>query len=60
VLGAHDVSQFAAITRAGTVHKMLAFAQCPVITLSPIVLAGCSTQVEKLRSSEVNFIAGVI
>jgi nucleotide-binding universal stress UspA family protein len=60
VLGAHGVSQFAAITRASTVYKVLAFAHCPVITLSPIVLAECGAQAEKPRPSEVNFIAGVI
>ncbi len=41
VLGAQGASRFAAITRAGIVYKVLAFAQCPVITLSPIVLAMC-------------------
>ena len=60
VLGAHGVSHFAAITRAGTVYKVLAFAHCPVITLSPVVLAECGVQAEKLHPSEVNFIAGVI
>lgn len=35
VLGAHGASHFAAITGAGTVYKVLAFAYCPVITLSP-------------------------
>lgn len=59
VLGAHGASHFAAITRAGTVYKVLAFAHCPVITLSPIVLAQCGAQAQKIRPSEVNFIAGV-
>jgi nucleotide-binding universal stress UspA family protein len=60
VLGANGASRFAAITRAGTVYKVLAFAHCPVITLSPIVLAECGAQAEKLHPSEVNFMAGVI
>jgi nucleotide-binding universal stress UspA family protein len=60
VLGAHGASHFAAVTRASTVCKVLAFAHCPVITLSPIVLAECGAQAEKLHPSEVNFIAGVI
>ena len=59
VLGAHGASHFAAITRAGTVYKVLAFAHCPVITLSPIVLAQCGAQAQKIHPSEVNFIAGV-
>jgi len=39
VLGAQGASAFAAITRHGVVYKVLAHAQCPVITLSPAVLA---------------------
>ena len=39
VLGAQGASAFAAVTRHGVVYKVLAHAQCPVITLSPHVLA---------------------
>jgi nucleotide-binding universal stress UspA family protein len=39
VLGAQGASAFAAITRHGVVYKVLAHAHCPVITLSPAVLA---------------------
>ncbi|MGO9436747.1 MAG: universal stress protein [Terracidiphilus sp.] len=60
VLGAHGASHFAAITRAGIVYKVLAFAHCPVITMSPILLSECGANEDKLHSSEVNFIAGVI
>ena len=60
VLGAHGASHFAAVTRASTVYKVLAFAHCPVITLSPIVLAECGAEVEKFHPSEINFVAGVI
>jgi nucleotide-binding universal stress UspA family protein len=60
VLGAHGASHFAAITRAGTVYKVLAYAHCPVVTLSPIVLAECGAKAERFRPSEVNYIAGVI
>jgi nucleotide-binding universal stress UspA family protein len=60
VLGAHGASQFAAITRAGTVYKVLAFANCPVITLSPILLAECGAPAERLQPTEVNVMAGVI
>ena len=60
VLGAHGASQFAAITRAGTVYKILAFAYCPVMTLSPIVLAECGASEDRPLKSEVNYLAGVI
>ena len=59
VLGAHGASHFAAVTRAGIVYKVLAFAHCPVITLSPIILAQCGAQAQKIGPSEVNFITGV-
>ena len=39
VLGAHGATAFAAITRHGVVYKVLAHSHCPVITLSPAVLA---------------------
>jgi len=58
VLGAQGVSRFAAITRAGIVYKVLAFAQCPVITLSPIVLAECGAREDHPHSSEL-CLAGV-
>jgi nucleotide-binding universal stress UspA family protein len=60
VLGAHGASQFAASTRAGTLYKMLAYAHCPVITLSPVVLAQCGAAEESLHSSELHYLAGVI
>jgi nucleotide-binding universal stress UspA family protein len=60
VLGAQGASQFAAITRAGTVYKVLAYAHCPVITMSPIVLAECGAREDKPRPSEVNYMAGVV
>ena len=59
VLGAHDASRFAAITHAGTVYKVLAYAHCPVITMSPIVLAECGARENKRHPSEVNYMAGV-
>jgi nucleotide-binding universal stress UspA family protein len=52
VLGAQGASRFAAITRAGIVYKVLAFAQCPVITLSPIVLAECGAIEDHPLTSE--------
>lgn len=39
VLGAQGASAFAAVTRHGVVYKVLAHAQCPVLTLSPVILA---------------------
>lgn len=58
VLGAHGASAFAAITRHGVVYKVLAHSQCPVITLSPCVLANCGATGDKVSSVET-FLAGV-
>jgi nucleotide-binding universal stress UspA family protein len=58
VLGAQGASAFAAIARQGVVYKVLAHAHCPVITLSPALLAECGVNTEKVHSTEV-FLAGV-
>jgi len=58
VLGAQGASAFAAITRHGIVYKTLAHAQCPVITLSPVVLARCGSKSERLHPAEA-YLAGV-
>jgi nucleotide-binding universal stress UspA family protein len=60
VLGAQGASAFAAITRQGVVYKVLAHSQCPVITLSPVVLAqsGSRADTEKENMS-VTYMAGV-
>ena len=58
VLGAQGASAFAAITRHGVVYKVLAHTHCPVITLSPVVLAECGSKAEKLQSAEA-YMAGV-
>jgi nucleotide-binding universal stress UspA family protein len=58
VMGAHGASAFAAIARSGVVYKVLAHAQCPVITLSPALLASSGATALKERHSEV-FLAGV-
>ncbi len=58
VLGAQGASAFAAITRHGVVYKVLAHAQCPVITLSPVVLAECGSKPEGQRPVEA-YMAGV-
>jgi nucleotide-binding universal stress UspA family protein len=58
VLGAQGASTFAAITRHGVVYKVLAHTHCPVITLSPVVLAECGVKAEKHHPAEV-YMAGV-
>jgi nucleotide-binding universal stress UspA family protein len=58
VLGAHGASAFAAITRHGVVYKVLAHSHCPVITLSPAVLAECGVKHVRERRAE-SFLAGV-
>ncbi|HEX4031619.1 MAG TPA: universal stress protein [Terracidiphilus sp.] len=47
VLGAQGASAFAAVTRHGVVYKVLAQATCPVLTLSPVVLAESAEKTEK-------------
>lgn len=59
VLGAQGASAFAAITRHGVVYKTLAHAHCPVITLSPVVLAACGAHAENGPAAET-YMAGVI
>jgi nucleotide-binding universal stress UspA family protein len=58
VLGAHGASAFAAIARQGVVYKVLAHSHCPVITLSPAVLAESGVKHVKEHQPE-SFLAGV-
>ena len=58
VLGAHGASAFAAITRHGVVYKVLAHAQCPVMTLSPSILSMSGAMGERISNVET-FLAGV-
>jgi nucleotide-binding universal stress UspA family protein len=58
VLGAQGASAFAAVARLGVVYKVLAHACCPVMTLSPVVLAASGTRKAKVHSAEV-YLAGV-
>jgi nucleotide-binding universal stress UspA family protein len=58
VLGAQGASAFAAITRHGVVYKVLAHTHCPVITLSPVVLAEAGAAVDKDRHWEA-YLAGI-
>jgi nucleotide-binding universal stress UspA family protein len=57
VLGAQGASAFAAVTRNGVVYKVLAHSVCPVITLSPVVLAESGLKIEKGHAAEA-YIAG--
>jgi len=59
VLGAQGASAFAAITRQGVVYKVLAHARCPVMTLSPVVLAACGAKEEMAHAPAEAFLAGV-
>jgi nucleotide-binding universal stress UspA family protein len=58
VLGAHGASAFAAIARQGVVYKVLAHSHCPVITLSPVVLAECGFRKDQEHPAEA-YLAGV-
>ncbi|HTW60459.1 MAG TPA: universal stress protein [Terracidiphilus sp.] len=58
VLGAQGASAFAAVTRHGVVYKVLAHANCPVLTLSPVVLAESGLKAEKPQPAE-EYMAGV-
>jgi nucleotide-binding universal stress UspA family protein len=58
VLGAQGASAFAAITRHGVVYKVLAHANCPVLTLSPTVLAECGVTGDKHQPADL-YMAGV-
>ena len=58
VLGAQGASAFAAITRHGVVYKVLAHSPCPVITMSPVVLAARGSKSEKTQPAEA-YMAGV-
>ena len=58
VMGAQGASAFAAITRHGVVYKLLAHSHCPVMTISPAMMAECGITATKPRRSEA-YLAGV-
>jgi nucleotide-binding universal stress UspA family protein len=58
VLGAQGASAFAAVARLGVVYKVLAHSHCPVMTLSPVVLAASGAKKNMAHAAEV-FLAGV-
>jgi len=39
---------------------VLAYAHCPVMTLSPVLLEGCGAKLDAPHTCEVNYMAGVI
>jgi nucleotide-binding universal stress UspA family protein len=58
VLGAQGASAFAAVTRHGVVYKVLAHARCPVMTLSPTILAASGVPADR-QTHEESYLAGV-
>ncbi len=61
VLGAHEASHFAAVTPAGFLYQILAYARCPVLTLSPVVLNQCAAKKPIAAAGlEDHYLAGVI
>ena len=58
VLSAHNASMLESVSRNGVVYKVIAGTQCPVLTLSPIVLAAAGAQKEQPESVET-YLAGV-
>lgn len=58
VLGAQGAATFASIARQGVTYKVLAHANCPVMTLPQMAQAVNSSRVEKAHSAEV-YLAGV-
>jgi nucleotide-binding universal stress UspA family protein len=62
VMDAHEATHFAAVTNASVIYKVLAYAHCPVLTLSPVILAGSGYGPEAARLAPVgvNYLAGVV
>ncbi len=60
VMGAYNATHFAAVSNSGILYKVLAYAPCPVITLSPVVLADYGPTSETIRPTQVNYLPGVI
>jgi len=57
VLSAHEASALDALARNGVVYKVIAGAECPVLTLSPALLAAAGVQPE--HEPEESYLAGV-
>lgn len=60
VMGAHEATHFAAESNTGMVYKVVAYAPCPVITLSPVILASIGPVSETYRSTVNGYLAGVV
>jgi len=58
VLGAQSATTFAAMSRHGVAHKVLAHARCPVMTLPQMAPATSGAKAEKFHPSEI-FLAGI-
>ena len=58
VLSAHEASTLASVSRNGIVYKIIAGAECPVLTLSPALLAAAGMHKEQPEPVE-NYLAGV-
>jgi nucleotide-binding universal stress UspA family protein len=58
VLGAQGASAFAAAARQGVVYKVAAHTHCPMLTLSPVVLAASGAKAERLHPAEA-YLGGV-
>jgi nucleotide-binding universal stress UspA family protein len=54
VLGAQGASAFAAAARQGVVYKVAAHSLCPVLTLSPVVLAADGVKADKAIEPEAS------
>jgi nucleotide-binding universal stress UspA family protein len=54
VLGAQGASAFAAAARQGVVYKVAAHSLCPVLTLSPVVLAADGVKADKASEPEAS------
>ncbi len=52
VLGAQGASAFAAVARQGVAYKVLAHSRCPVLTMSPVVLAACGVKKDMAQSAD--------
>lgn len=60
VMGAHNATHFAALTNACAIYKVLAYAHCPVLTLSPVILADYGPVAEMIPPRETHYLAGVV
>jgi nucleotide-binding universal stress UspA family protein len=58
VLSAHDASMLASVSRNGVVYKIIAGAECPVLTLSPAMLASVGVRKEQPEPVET-YLAGI-